>query len=311
MFPSHVPDVICTHESDLDGLVAGLLLQQLARKRFGANVRLEAYHYQGWQRRNLTERCAWVADLTFESRLDRPGWVVIDHHVTSVQAKQAQLVHDPRKSAALLCYEICRAEGLGSAPLDRLVHLTNVGDLFLVDDPEFELSCDYASLVKTYGFWPLVDLVGGVAERLVDHPLLEVMAVKRRVEDPIGYEWASTHVEEISSEAGLVRTVVGNTNLIVHRLLERQATPFAVLVTLFKKGNGSMVVSFRSRNGEALKMANVLQGGGHPNAAGTTLPQSIRDHESAALYLKQALAPKMPKQTGLNSLEGALSGLKF
>ena len=35
------PDVILTHESDLDGLLSGLLLQRLARKIYGATVRLD------------------------------------------------------------------------------------------------------------------------------------------------------------------------------------------------------------------------------------------------------------------------------
>ena len=105
--------------------------------------------------------------------------------------------------------------------------------------------------------------------------------------------------------------MIGNTNLIVHRLLEERAVPYSVLVTLFRKGNGHMIVSFRSRNGEALRVATLFQGGGHPNASGTTLPQSVRDHESAAFYLKQALDPKMGKAGGLNSLESAFAGLKL
>src|SRR5262245_56908597 len=134
------PEVICTHESDLDGLVSGLLLQRLARKLHGIEVRLEAYHYQGWKNRPLSEKSAWVSDFTFEPRLDRANWLVVDHHVTSTPAKQAQLIHDPSKSAARLCYELCVAEGLGNTRLDRLVHLTDVGDLFLTGDPDFVLA---------------------------------------------------------------------------------------------------------------------------------------------------------------------------
>ncbi|MBC8094836.1 MAG: hypothetical protein H7Y43_03390, partial [Akkermansiaceae bacterium] len=46
------PDVILTHESDLDGLLAGVLLQRLARHLFNADVRLEAYHYNFWKQRD-------------------------------------------------------------------------------------------------------------------------------------------------------------------------------------------------------------------------------------------------------------------
>src|SRR5580698_980413 len=78
------PEVIITHESDLDGLVSGVLLQRLAKQLFDLDVPLEAYHYNFWKQRELRERSAWVADFTFESRLDKPGWLVIDHHVTEV-----------------------------------------------------------------------------------------------------------------------------------------------------------------------------------------------------------------------------------
>ena len=107
------PEVILTHESDLDGLVAGVLLQRLARKLFGTEIPLEAYHYNNWKQREPRERSAWVTDLSFEARLDRPDWVVIDHHATEAPAKKAMLIHDLGKSAGLLCYELCREHGLG------------------------------------------------------------------------------------------------------------------------------------------------------------------------------------------------------
>ena len=72
-------------------------------------------------------------------------------------------------------------------------------------------------------------------------------------------------------------TVVGNNNLIVHQLLERQAVKFPVLVTLFKRANNLVIASFRSRNGEAIKVAEKLQGGGHANASGALLPKSVRN----------------------------------
>src|SRR5579871_3418412 len=117
------PEVICTHESDLDGFVSGLLLQRLARKLFNEEVKLEAYHNHNWRQRSLGERSAWITDLSFDARLDRPNWVIIDHHATDVPAKRALLIHDPAKSASLLCYELCQAQGLGSPVLDRLVRL--------------------------------------------------------------------------------------------------------------------------------------------------------------------------------------------
>ena len=211
-------------------------LQKLAKRLFGTEVRLEAYHYQAWKMRELREKSAWVCDFSFEERLDKMDWVVIDHHPTERVAQHARLIHDLTKSAGLLCYELCREEGLGTPALDRLVHWNNVSDLFLENDPEFVTACDYANLVKTYNFWNLHAVIGGQPERLVEHPLLEVMAAKRRIEDPIGFEWSRKNIVELCPTVGYVDTVVGNTNLIVHQLLESGATKFPVLLTLFKIG---------------------------------------------------------------------------
>jgi len=295
------PEVIITHESDLDGLVAGVLLQRLAKKLFNVDVPLEAYHYNFWRQREPREKAGWIADFTFEARLDKLNWLIVDHHVTEVAPKSATLIHDVNKSAGLLCYELCRENGISSPQLDRLVHLNNVADLFLEDDPDFELAGDYASLVKHYQFWNLHALLGGQIEKLLDHPLLEVMAVKRRVENPLGYEWSKANVAELSPTVGCVDTVVGNNNLVVHQLLEREATRYPVLVTLFRRANNTIIASFRSRNGEALKVAEKFQGGGHANAAGAILPRSIRQIGDAVEYLRLVLNPK--KEAPLNSLE--------
>jgi len=53
------PDVILTHESDLDGFVAGLLLPAADRHLFQTEARLEAYNYNGWKLRDLREKSAW------------------------------------------------------------------------------------------------------------------------------------------------------------------------------------------------------------------------------------------------------------
>jgi len=302
------PDVILTHESDLDGLLSGLLLRRLARRLFEVNVPLHAYHNHNWRQRSMHEKSAWVCDLAYEARLDKPSWVIIDHHTTDATPKSAQLVHDPAKSAGLLCYELCRQHEMGTPKLDRLVHLNNVADLFLENDPDFLLACDYANLVKTYGFWNLEAVIDGDPEALLDHPLLEVMTVKRRIEDPIGYAWSKGNVSEISPTVGLVNTVIGNTNQIVHQLLERAATPFPVLLTLFRRANGTVMVSLRSRNGQALKVAEKLQGGGHPNACGATLPRSVQNIPDAIVFLRQTLHPK--ETTPLNSLESLFDALE-
>lgn len=304
------PDVILTHESDLDGLVSGVLLQRLAKQLFDQVVPLEAYHYNTWRQREPREAAAWVCDLSFEARLDKPNWVIIDHHATEVTPKKAQLIHDLNKSAGLLCYQLCKEHNMGSPQLDRLIQLNNVADLFLENDPEFVLANDHANLVKVYQFWNLHALLKGEIEKLLDHPLLEVMAVKRRIEDPLGLEWSKSNVIEISPSVGFVETVIGNNNLIVHQLLERQATRFPVLLTLFRRTNGIIIVSLRSRNGEALKVAEKLQGGGHANACGASLPKSVRTIPDAVAYLRNVLNPAQTHQSALNSLENVFAELE-
>ena len=88
------PDVIITHESDLDGLISGVLLQRLAKSLFSSDVRLEAYNYHNWRQRELRERSGWIADLTFEPRMDRINWAIIDHHATDIPPKNALFIHD-------------------------------------------------------------------------------------------------------------------------------------------------------------------------------------------------------------------------
>jgi oligoribonuclease NrnB/cAMP/cGMP phosphodiesterase (DHH superfamily) len=305
------PEVICTHESDLDGLVSGMLLRRLALKLFGADPQLQAWNYQGWRIRQLSEHAAWVSDFTYEPRLNKTGWVLFDHHTASPVPRPEELRVDYRfdagKSASLIAYDTCRAHGIASPELDRIVRLTDIGDLWRSTEPEFELAADYANLVKTYGFWNLYKLVDGEPERLLDHPLLEVIAVKRRVEDPIGLAWASQHVEEINDDVAVVHLTVGNTNLVVHQMLERRVTRHKVLVTFFPKANRTVVVSFRSLSGEALAVASKLDGGGHPNAAGATLPKSVGDIDAAVAYLRQNLGPS-PK---VNTAFAALDQLKL
>ena len=303
------PEVIITHESDLDGFVAGLLLQRLAMQLYGEKVPLQAYHYNFWKQRDLRERSAWVTDFSFETRMDKQDWLVVDHHVTEVAPKNAHMHHNLNKSAGLLCYELCQQNGLGSPALDRLVHLNDVADLFLENDPDFDVAGDYAGLVKIYQFWNLHGLIGGELEKLLDHPLLEVMAVKRRVEDPIGFEWSKKNISEISPTVGFVDNIVGNTNSIVHQLLERGATKYTVLVTLFRRSN-AIFASFRSRNGEARNIAEKFQGGGHANAAGALLPKSVRTVEDGVLFLRQMLNAKT-EAASLNNLESLFAGLEL
>jgi hypothetical protein len=299
------PEVILTHESDLDGLLSGLLLQALARKWYGQEVPLEAYQNDAWQKRLLPENAAWVSDFSFDPRLDKLNWVIVDHHPLSMVPKKARLIHDLAACSSSLVYQICQQEGLATPKLDRLVHLSRVADLFLQEHPDFTLANDYANLVKAYQFWNLHALIEGVPERLLDHPLLEVMAVKRKVEDPLGMQWSRPRIVALSPKVGFVDVIVGNSNLIVNQLLQERALPYPVLLTMFRKGNGTVVVSLRSLNGEALTVAETLRGGGHPNACGAVLPRSVQSIADAVDYLRKMLNPQPPSATSVNDLESA------
>ena len=90
----------------------------------------------------------------------------------------------------------------------------------------------------------------------------------------------------------------------------RMAIALIVGVTIFRKGNMGVVVSLRSRNGEALKIAEQLQGGGHANACGATLPRSVKNIPDAVTYLRQLLNPPPARRDiPLNNLETLFSGL--
>jgi oligoribonuclease NrnB/cAMP/cGMP phosphodiesterase (DHH superfamily) len=302
------PQVVITHESDLDGFVSGHLLQRLANHLFDQKTLLQAWNYSNFDRRPLRENCAWVCDLNFSKRMDRDNWLIVDHHQTDVDPQRARLILDHSKSASLLCYELCKEHGLGNEKLDRLVHFTNVGDLFLTDDPHFTESIDYGSLIKQYMFWNIAKLIEGDLESLVDHPLIEVIATRRRIENPIGYEYAKAHITPLSDTVAMIESPIGDTNAVVHQMLTEEITPQPVILTAVTR-NRSVSVSLRSRNGEALAVAKLLQGGGHPNACGATLPQTVQRIPDAVEYLKKTLNPK-PGGDGLGSLGDALEGLK-
>lgn len=289
------PEVIFTHESDLDGFVSGCLLQRLAKLLYQTDIPLEPLSSSPWGNLKRYPKTAWVTDLSLDPKTDREGWVIVDHHVYNHKPEFATLIHDTNFSAAKLCYQLLQENGGGNEQLDRLVELTNIGDLFLNDHPEFDLAIDYGRLVKTYHFRPLYRLIAQDLESLVDHPLLKLMKLKREVEDPIGFEWSRQQITKLTPDLAYVATAVGDSNQIVHKLLEDDKLGYKALLTLFKKPAGPVTASIRSQNGEALEIAKKLQGGGHPNAAGTTLPRSVTTFEGAVTYLQQLLNSQSPK----------------
>jgi oligoribonuclease NrnB/cAMP/cGMP phosphodiesterase (DHH superfamily) len=309
MVPLFEPEIIFTHESDLDGFVSSLLLKNLAAHLYNVDVPIKAYGYDNWKNRAMNEHRAWVCDLGPDARIDKTNWLIVDHHQLTYQPKKAQLVHDTSKSAGSLCFDLCRSNGLDVDKWERLAELNNIADLFLQDSPDFVEACDYASLIKTYRFWNIFKLINGNLDKLIDHPLLDVIQAKRRIEDPIGLEWSRNHITRISSRIGFVATCVGNTNWLINQLLKSKDVPYAVLMTMFRKSPGPVSVSFRSQNGEALQCAETLKGGGHPNACGANLPRSIKTLLEAVDYLRQIFEVPLDLNTSTDSLESIFSDL--
>jgi len=68
--------------------------------------------------------------------------------------------------------------------------------------------------------------------------------------------------------------------------------------TIFKGGSGSGINLSRIRSSKEL-----LKGGGHPNAAGATLPRSVQRIEDALDYLRQVLNPATVPTLPDNDLE--------
>ncbi len=296
------PEIIFTHEGDLDGFVSGNLLQRLARSLFDCEVPIEPLSSSPWSTLKWFPKSAWVCDITFEDVIDRENWLIVDHHRTPSQPESATLVHDLDSSAAKLCYQLLRQHQPGNSSLDRLVELTDIGDLFQSEHADFVLATDYARLIKTYRFRSIQRLFENDLESMLDHPLLAVMASKREVEDPVGLAWSRERITEISSDIGYVAHAVGDLNHILHELLNDEGVPYTVLFSLAKNPNRPIALSIRSRNGQALAVAQSLNGGGHPNAAGAKLPGAINSFQNAVQFLIKHFHPEEPAEQDIGAL---------
>ena len=132
------PDVIFTHESDLDGLVCGCAAATAGRKMFEhrrppGGLPLSISGSSATCARNPPGSPTSPSNRAWTGRTGRSLTIT-----PPIPPPRTPLfIHDITKSAGLLCYELCQQHGLGSPALDRLVHLNNVADLFLEDDPDF------------------------------------------------------------------------------------------------------------------------------------------------------------------------------
>ena len=274
------------------------------------HVPLEAYNYQNWKLREPRGAItAWVCDLSFEPRLDtrRAGssWTTMPPS-SRAERPPVSCCTTLRRSGRVESAMICAASKRTDRPsLTGWSTSTTSPICTSTQTTNFRWPWITPNLVKTYHFWYLLALVEGKFEALFDHPLLEVMAVKRRVEDPLGYEWCAKNVVRLSPLAGYVPTIIGNNNIIAHQLLERKATPFGVMVTLFKKANNTVVASLRSRQARRWFWRRSCKGRRSPQCPSAYTLAALRRNQfdDAIRYLqKQVFDPAPAKDQPLNSL---------
>ena len=105
--------------------------------------------------------------------------------------------------------------------------------------------------------------------------------------------------------------MVGNSNVILNKLLREDSQPYKILLTLNRIGNNQFMVSLRSSEGGALRMAKQLQGGGHANAAGAAIRPRAACAD-AVDYLKTALNPITHAQENVpDNLESLFESAKI
>ena len=216
--------------------------------------------------------------------------------------RAAQLIHNVGKSASLLAYELCRARTISSSPaLDRLVHFSNIADFFLPDAPDFILSTDYANLVKIYGFWNVLELIHGNLENAAQSS----PAPGNGGETSRGKSYrlrvgSKSRVQRVALEVGYVETVVGNANSIVHRMLDEKV--YALIRSCSPctaKETDVMVVSLRSRTGEALKVCGKIPWRRTPKRSGIHATKVRAELRDALEYLRRTLDPFKQEEIGV------------
>ena len=102
------------------------------------------------------------------------------------------------------------------------------------------------------------------------------------------------------------RRAADNPAVVVLGMRPEDGAEYGRLVTDDQGRLEAIVV--RSRNGEALKIAEKLQGGGHANACGAVLPKSVRTIPDGIEYLRHALNSK--GEAPLNSLDSIFASLE-
>ncbi len=255
--------------------------------------------------------------------------VIVDHHAGTAEtlrtyqgrpAEDLQLIIDTSRCAARLVLENLALFGAvapsARTPLERLVALVEVVDLWRKDDPRFEhgLALSDALVQNLAAYIPpghrahdrfVADFLGELVTLAYDGGLspgaleLQVPAVRKRVidrllgdQDPVPNGRSRARlagfvaedpdlVHAVTTEFGEVRIAYGlDADLfqqIADRLLDRG--PVALVAHVHATGQ----VELRSRAGQAGALARRLGGGGHPDAAGGEIAGGAIESRAAGI----------------------------
>lgn len=199
-----------------------------------------------------------------------------DHHETPSQVREAindmsngEYVHDSGKSATKIVYETDYPD----APeyLKEFVEVTNARDLFLTDDPRFEVSSILASAVFWFKFDDYIQAALKYGVHMEKDETIGAELEKRAELREKKLEWALNHAEDYEICGKQVSIVYGDCyhSEAGRRLIESEGKDIVVII----KPSGK--TSFRTEENTpiAVDLAREFGGGGHPNAAGCNPPK--------------------------------------
>ncbi len=223
-----------------------------------------------------------------EARLAQLPFINIDHHVTNTRFGTAQLIDPTAASTAQIVYGLLQRLKLPVRPWVATCLLTGL----ITDTRSFRTSNTDAAALRTA--LALVEAGAPLAEinRELEHGLsLGTLALWSKVLGSTqfreGIIWAEVS-REVLKECGASSADTGG---LVSFIASAREARVAALLT--EKEDGRVEVGLRSLPGiDVSSVALTLGGGGHPQAAGCTLPGPLPAAREALLTcLAGALSP--------------------
>lgn len=268
------PTVIYTHRDDLDGLLSGMLAQRLAFAIFGKSIPVRAISYGDIQLVDA-KNPAWFTDLCPEREelTTNPENSFFDHHHWDEMPTGPSYIEDSEeKSAAGVVASVLES----IAPqfmrgLTPVIDMVQAGDLHKIDDEQYGTARDLQYLFNLLGFdamWYRFAMDPGA---LLTAPELPTLRERRTRDDLEGWNQCHESLKK-TSWGGVVTFTVGDWVTVMDRV-SRELLGGKTVARLARKDDG-FEVRVLSTDGSALKVAEALGGGGHPNAGGAMIPFS-------------------------------------